>query len=328
MSEREPLVSVVIDNYNYAAFLRDSVESALAQTYPSLEVIVVDDGSTDASRAILASYGDAVRLVLKANGGQGSALNVGVQAARGEILCFLDSDDVWTPDKVERVVAVFVEQPSVAWVHHRLAVTDERRRPLGPKIPSIRRGGRIRPDPYLYLERVITAPTSSVSLRRSWAARVFPLPTNGPDSPYAHDADAYITAMVGVMGGWGYALDEVLGEYRRHENQQFTGADMAQLLRRQVTVARGIGVAVRRQTGWGGTPSSVFKYGVVLGGLAGRPWWSSQRLGNLSRGLVCTLGLALRRPALGARQSAGLALAFAAPRRWLRRVRRDQGFGE
>src|SRR6188474_3407037 len=103
----ESLVSVIIDNYNYGRFLREAIDSALGQTYPRVEVIV-DDGSTDDSRAVIAAYGDRVVPVLKENGGQASAFNAGFAASRGELICFLDSDDAFKPEKVAAVVR-FIE---------------------------------------------------------------------------------------------------------------------------------------------------------------------------------------------------------------------------
>ena len=99
-----PLVTILINNYNYGRFLKDAIDSALNQTYRNLEVIVVDDGSTDDSREIIAAYGNKITSVLKENGGQASALNAGFAASRGEIICLLDSDDSFDPCKVERVV--------------------------------------------------------------------------------------------------------------------------------------------------------------------------------------------------------------------------------
>src|SRR5262245_56700835 len=99
----EPLVSILINNYNYGRFLAAAVDIALSQRYPSTEVIVVDDGSTDDSRAIMASYGTRIRPVLKENGGQTSAFNAGVAASRGDILCFLDADDLFYPEKVDHI---------------------------------------------------------------------------------------------------------------------------------------------------------------------------------------------------------------------------------
>src|ERR1700719_288784 len=87
------LVSIIIPNYNYARYLRIAIDSALAQTYAPVEVIVVDDGSTDNSREVIESYGDRITPIIKTNGGHGSALNAGYAASRGEIVIFLDADD-------------------------------------------------------------------------------------------------------------------------------------------------------------------------------------------------------------------------------------------
>src|ERR1700690_294673 len=103
----EALVSIIINNYNYARFLSTAIDSALSQSYRSIEVIVVDDGSTDNSRDIISAYGDRVIAVLKGNGGQASAFNAGVSASHGDIICFLDADDLFYRWKVSRVVEAF-----------------------------------------------------------------------------------------------------------------------------------------------------------------------------------------------------------------------------
>src|SRR5262249_29495742 len=96
-SMERPLASVIINNYNYGRFLKASIDSALAQRYPCTDVIVVDDGSTDYSRRIIASYGDKIVSLLKSNQGQASAFNVGFGVSRGEVVCFLDADDSLLP---------------------------------------------------------------------------------------------------------------------------------------------------------------------------------------------------------------------------------------
>src|SRR4051812_29781979 len=90
-----PKVSILINNYNYARYLRECIDSCLAQDYENLEIIVVDDGSKDDSVEIVRSYGDRVILVAKENGGQASAFDAGVAHSSGEILCFLDADDTF-----------------------------------------------------------------------------------------------------------------------------------------------------------------------------------------------------------------------------------------
>ena len=97
--------SVIINNYNYARFLRAAIDSALSQTYQNCEVVVVDDGSTDNSRDVIESYDRRVKAVYKCNGGQGSALNAGFEASSGDLIIFLDADDVLLPCAVETVAA-------------------------------------------------------------------------------------------------------------------------------------------------------------------------------------------------------------------------------
>lgn len=109
-------VSVIIPTYNYARFLGEAVDSALAQTHPPLEVIVVDDGSTDATSDVLASYGDRIRVLRQGNQGVATARNTGIAAARGEYLAFLDADDIWKPRKLELQMARFEADPSFGLV--------------------------------------------------------------------------------------------------------------------------------------------------------------------------------------------------------------------
>ena len=106
----EPLVSIIINNYNYDRFLAEAINSALNQTYRKIEVIVVDDGSTDNSRNIIASYGSRIIPVLKSNAGQASSFNEGIKVSQGKIISFLDSDDLFHPDKVEKIVDFFIQK--------------------------------------------------------------------------------------------------------------------------------------------------------------------------------------------------------------------------
>jgi glycosyltransferase involved in cell wall biosynthesis len=101
-----PLVSAIIPTYNRAHIVCEAVESVLAQTYPHIEVVVVDDGSKDDTLARLEQYEDRIRVVSQANAGPAAARNRGIAGSRGELIAFLDSDDIWLPSKIERQVAL------------------------------------------------------------------------------------------------------------------------------------------------------------------------------------------------------------------------------
>ncbi|HSJ23513.1 MAG TPA: glycosyltransferase [Longimicrobiales bacterium] len=332
MTDR-PVVSVVIDNYNYAALLPAAIESALDQTWPALEVIVVDDGSTDESRDIIAGYGGRIRPVLQENRGQAAAFNAGVAAARGDVICFLDSDDVWYPGKVERVMAAFAAYPEIGWLRHRLLVVGPDDRPRGMSLPSFR-GHRVRvPDPHYFIEGCFPVLTSAVAMRRSLAERVFPLPeVTAANGPYPgvdlmRDADAYLAFRAAAMGDPFLSLDEDLGHYRRHAHQRYVSADdIEPIVRRYMAVAAGVATAFDDRLGYSVLPSTVFKHAAILAGLEGRSLLHRTRLAPAVAGMRRILPLALTRPRLFARQTGALALGTLAPRVWARKLMRQQGF--
>lgn len=104
MAQFNPLVSIVVPVYNGSNFLREALDSALAQTYKNLEIIVVNDGSTDDTESIALSYGDKIRYFSKENGGTSTALNLGIENMRGEYFSWLSHDDLYYPNKIEREV--------------------------------------------------------------------------------------------------------------------------------------------------------------------------------------------------------------------------------
>jgi len=124
-------VSVVVPSYNRAHCLAPTVESILAQTTPPLEVIVVDDGSQDDTRAVCERFPAPVRYVWRANGGPSAARNMGMRAAQGEYIAFLDADDLWEPDKLEVQLALHAAHPEIGWsiTNHR---TTDRENQLVP----------------------------------------------------------------------------------------------------------------------------------------------------------------------------------------------------
>lgn len=116
MSIQESSVSVVIPAYNCAGFIREAIESVLAQDYGNRELVVVDDGSTDATSEVVRSFGSAVRLIGQSNRGPAAARNRGLAEARGDYVAFLDGDDVWLPGKLAEQMSYFRTHPETGVV--------------------------------------------------------------------------------------------------------------------------------------------------------------------------------------------------------------------
>ena len=110
------LVTAVIATYNYGRFVTEAIESVLAQTYPEVEIVVVDDGSTDDTQQRLAAYAGRIRSVYQANQSVAAARNTGIQASRGSLIAFLDADDLWHPQKLDLQVRYLAQHPEVGLV--------------------------------------------------------------------------------------------------------------------------------------------------------------------------------------------------------------------
>ena len=123
-------VSIIITTYNRSALLRLAVESVLAQTYPAIEIIVVDDGSTDDTETIIKQYAQRVIYIKQTNQGVSAARNAGFRASSGEYINFLDDDDLFVPIKIERQVQMFETHPDIGLVHCRYYYTDEKGEPI------------------------------------------------------------------------------------------------------------------------------------------------------------------------------------------------------
>lgn len=124
-----PLVSCIVPVFNGAAYLQEALTSIRAQTYRSLEILVVDDGSTDETAAIARGFDDAVRYLHQANTGPAAARNLGIASARGDFIAFLDADDLWHGEKLARQMARFEGEPAldVCLTHVQNFWTDELR---------------------------------------------------------------------------------------------------------------------------------------------------------------------------------------------------------
>jgi glycosyltransferase involved in cell wall biosynthesis len=121
-----PRVSVIIPVYNMAPTIARAIDSVLAQTFTDYEIICVDDGSTDDTRAVLAKYGDRIRIATQQNRGASAARNLGVRNSSGEYLAFLDGDDLWRKDKLERAVAALNDDSECVLVYSDVATFDHR----------------------------------------------------------------------------------------------------------------------------------------------------------------------------------------------------------
>jgi glycosyltransferase involved in cell wall biosynthesis len=334
MQPMNPLVSVVICNYNYGQLLGEAIASALTQSYGNVEVIVVDDGSKDNSREVLEKYQSKVTCLYTRHQGQAMALWAGVKISHGDIICFLDSDDVWFPTKIEEIVAVFRKREDVGWSRHKLAVSDSTLKPLGASVPHFSKSGPIVANPHMYLERTVTTCTSALSLRRAPAIRAFArleelLKKGGHDggADGLYDADAYLLTLIGTSPVRGFSLDRILGYYRRHGQQQFIGtAGVLPMLRRQIEVGRAISRIWSVEMGRIGEGSHIFKHLLVVKALQGRSTWDADRLRLWLQGLRVALQLVCRDTTLGLRQATALTFAYVAPAAWTNRVLVRQGY--
>jgi glycosyltransferase involved in cell wall biosynthesis len=241
----KPKVSIVINNYNYDRFLADAIESAIHQTYTNIEVIVVDDGSTDNSRDIISVYGNQIIPILKQNGGQTSALNAGIEVSRGEIIFFLDADDIFIPNKVEEMVQLFaqVTQDSPdAMISNYIETINEVGKPIDNGILDNLRNAyswdylhEIRGERSILGEDLmmrlstpeqafnfaakyrfipfLAMPTSGFAMTSSLAKKVFPIPCNKITSSIG--ADEFVVKGASLLGTV-YLANSVLTKYRIH----------------------------------------------------------------------------------------------------------------
>ena len=120
-----PKVSVIIPVYNGEQYLAEAIDSVLEQTYPDLEIIVVDDGSTDQSAEIVKSYGNRTRYIYKENGGTASAMNLGCARAKGTFIAWLSADDAFLPNKISKQVEILDNNPKVGLVHTDFYLVNE-----------------------------------------------------------------------------------------------------------------------------------------------------------------------------------------------------------
>ena len=203
-----PRVSVVIPSYNCASYIAEAVDSVLNQTYSDWEVIVVDDGSKDNTRAVLEGYGDRIRYVCQKNQGVSIARNHGIQLARGEFVAFLDADDFFLPDKLAAQIAMFERQPRLGIVHSGWRKVNSK----GEFLQDVKPWQNVpKLDLEMWLRWKPVLP-SAMMFRRQWLERAGGF---DPRFPPAEDTDlALRLALMGCETEW---LREVTVCYRQHE---------------------------------------------------------------------------------------------------------------
>lgn len=202
-------VSVVINNYNYGRFLAAAIESALRQTHPAFEVIVVDDGSSDDSLAVARRYEKQIHLLVQTNGGQGSAYNTGYAAARGDWVIFLDSDDLLAVDALE----IFRSRANLGLsaLFGRLQYMGEGSATRRVTVPSPSYRVRSARAELTRFGIYVCPPGSGFCYRRSFLANVMPMPVK----PWRICADTYPILQAPFHGGV-EEINSIVGYYRRH----------------------------------------------------------------------------------------------------------------
>jgi glycosyltransferase involved in cell wall biosynthesis len=203
-----PRVSAVVTTYNYARFLPDALDSVLAQSHRDLEVVVVDDGSTDDTDAVVARYAErGVRYVRRERGGAGRARNTGLELTSAPLVAFLDADDAWLPDRVAAGVSHLRRYPDLALVAAHAFACDVELRPTAVVPAATRAAGHMLDE--LLVDNVVLNP-SSVLLRRSAleAAGGF------SEIPFGEDWDTWIEIAKRFPIGF---IDRPLALVRRHE---------------------------------------------------------------------------------------------------------------
>jgi len=210
-------VDIIINNYNYGRFLAEAIDSALSQTYHKVNVIVVDDGSTDRSRQVLQDYQGRAAVIFKENGGQASALNSGFSQSTGEVIIFLDADDLLKPEAASLAATAFAADPRVVKVQYRLEVIDEQGRSTGVVKPArhlrLPEGDLARAELTFPFDLVWTRVNA---FRAQALRRIFPI----PEQRFANCADWYAVHLTPLLGSV-VSLQDLAACYRVHGHNRY-----------------------------------------------------------------------------------------------------------
>jgi glycosyltransferase involved in cell wall biosynthesis len=301
---RRPRCSIIIPAYNAAPYLAEAIDSALAQTYEPLEVVVVDDGSTDGTPAVLAAYGERIVAVHKVNGGCASARNAGLEVATGDIVGFLDADDTFVPTRMERCVDLLVADPSISMVTTDATMVDGHQRTEKRWYGDFTRPEFPPPDDQLAtLTRWNFVYVSAVLWRRVFDEL-------GPFDDTLRRSEDYEMWLRMQVAGHRFALiREPLAESRRlpdsllEDREKQWDAHLT-ALGKHLPALRRAGVAVP-----GGICFDVARRAARRGalGAAAAAGWMGLRAGDLPLGRRLRAGAALARESLGRRRAVAVA---------------------
>ncbi len=215
----KPAVSTLIDTYNHERFIEEAILSVLEQDFPpaEMEILVIDDGSTDRTPEIVRKFAPRVRYLRKLNGGQASAFNVGVPEAKGEIVAFLDGDDWWAKNKLQRVMAAFEKNLHAGTVGHGIVEADSVANSSVALAPELTDYFDLASNEGAQIFRNFMAflGTSRVSIRKKVLDKVLPVP-----EALVVEADEFMSTMAVAHDG-AVLLPEPLTYYRLHDDNLF-----------------------------------------------------------------------------------------------------------
>ncbi|MEP6912451.1 MAG: glycosyltransferase [bacterium] len=214
----EPLVSVIIPNYNYGRYLTQALDSVLTQSYPHKEVIVVDDGSTDSSELVVRGYGERVKWCQQQRQGVSSARNRGVGETRGDLVAFLDADDLWLQTKLEKQVRKFLDDPELGLVHCGVEEIDSYGKSLRTTLDGM--SGWVAKEMLLFKESVIVGSGSTALVPRATFESI-----GGFDTRLSTSADWDFGYRVAKLQRIGFVA-EALVQYRVHTSNMHANVEL------------------------------------------------------------------------------------------------------
>ena len=243
---RSPTVTVIVDTYNHDQFIEQALSSVLDQDYPQadMEIVVVDDGSTDKTPDLLRKFGEKITVIQKRNGGQASAFNIAIPLARGEIVAFLDGDDWWAKNKLSTVMSEFKENPEIGVVGHGFYEYLEAGQQMKAVLPEStqRVDLKVLADGRAFSNSMCFFGTSRVSIRKRVLDRIGRIPET-----LLVEADEFMSTMA-VAKSRAVMLKQPLTFYRLHAGNlfYFTSHDEGKS-RRKMSVLFHLSEALRSQ---------------------------------------------------------------------------------